>query len=109
MESCGLKEAHRRVLNWAEMARPRRGIASPVAIRGENGLRGSGAGTLGVPLGEPGVLGNFWGSQQGCQGPFRPSGRNRGSSVLAWRIPGTGEPGGLPVYGVTQLDMTETA
>ena len=24
------------------------------------------------------------------------------SSVLAWRIPGTGEPGGLPVYGVAQ-------
>ena len=24
------------------------------------------------------------------------------SGVLAWRIPGTGEPGGLPVYGVTQ-------
>ena len=24
------------------------------------------------------------------------------SSVLAWRIPGTGEPGGLPVYGVSQ-------
>ena len=24
------------------------------------------------------------------------------SSVLAWRIPGTGEPGGLPSYGVTQ-------
>ena len=24
------------------------------------------------------------------------------SSVLAWRIPGTGEPGGLPIYGVTQ-------
>ena len=24
------------------------------------------------------------------------------SSVLAWRIPGTGEPGGLPVYGVTR-------
>ena len=24
------------------------------------------------------------------------------SSVLAWRIPGTGEPGGLSVYGVTQ-------
>ena len=23
-------------------------------------------------------------------------------SILAWRIPGTGEPGGLPVYGVTQ-------
>ena len=28
------------------------------------------------------------------------------SSVLAWRIPGTGEPGGLP-YGVTQSDTTE--
>ena len=24
------------------------------------------------------------------------------SSVLAWRIPGMGEPGGLAVYGVTQ-------
>ena len=24
------------------------------------------------------------------------------SSVLAWRIPGTGEPGGLLSYGVTQ-------
>ena len=24
------------------------------------------------------------------------------SSVPAWRIPGTGEPGGLPIYGVTQ-------
>ena len=29
------------------------------------------------------------------------------SSVLAWRIPGTGEPGGLPSLGVAQLDMTE--
>ena len=28
--------------------------------------------------GEPGVSGDFWGSQEGCQGPFRPSGRNRG-------------------------------
>ena len=28
------------------------------------------------------------------------------SSVLAWRIPGTGEPGGLPSMG-TELDMTE--
>ena len=24
------------------------------------------------------------------------------SSIIAWRIPGTAEPGGLPVYGVTQ-------
>ena len=29
------------------------------------------------------------------------------SSVLAWRIPGTGEPGGLPSRGHTELDTTE--
>ena len=29
------------------------------------------------------------------------------SSVLAWRIPGTVEPGGLPSMGRTELDMTE--
>ena len=29
------------------------------------------------------------------------------SSVLAWRIPGTGEPGGLLSMGYTELDMTE--
>ena len=29
------------------------------------------------------------------------------SSVLAWRIPGTGDPGGLPSMGSTELDMTE--
>ena len=29
------------------------------------------------------------------------------SSVLAWRIPGTGEPGGLPSMGRTGLDTTE--
>ena len=31
------------------------------------------------------------------------------SSVLAWRIPGTGEPGGLPVHlrGRTESDTTE--
>ena len=64
------------------------------------------------PSWEPGVSGEFSGSQEGCQGPFRPSGRNRGlsdftftfhfhalekemathSSVLAWSIPGLGEP-----------------
>ena len=32
-----------------------------------------------APSGEPGVSGDFWGSQEGCQGPSRPSGRNRGS------------------------------
>ena len=30
------------------------------------------------PSGDPGVSGDFWGSQEGCQGPSRPSGRNRG-------------------------------
>ena len=29
------------------------------------------------------------------------------SSVLAWRIPGTGEPGGCRLWGCTELDMTE--
>ena len=29
------------------------------------------------------------------------------SSVLAWRIPGMGEPGGLPSMGHTESDMTE--
>ena len=29
------------------------------------------------PSGEPGLSGNFWGSHEGYQGPFRTSGRNR--------------------------------
>ena len=29
------------------------------------------------------------------------------SSVLAWRIPGTGELGGCRLWGHTELDMTE--
>ena len=29
------------------------------------------------------------------------------SSVLAWRIPGTGESGGCCLWGRTELDMTE--
>ena len=29
------------------------------------------------------------------------------SSVLAWRVPETGEPGGLPSMGGTELDTTE--
>ena len=28
------------------------------------------------------------------------------SSVLAWRIPGTGEPGGLCLWGCTEADTT---
>ena len=29
------------------------------------------------------------------------------SSVLAWRIPGAGEPGGLPSMGGTESDLTK--
>ena len=29
------------------------------------------------------------------------------SSVLAWRIPGTGEPGACRLWGCTEFDMTE--
>ena len=29
------------------------------------------------------------------------------SSVLAWRIPGMGEPGGLPLWGCTESDTTD--
>ena len=29
------------------------------------------------------------------------------SSVLAWRIPGMGEPGGVPSLGSTESDTTE--
>ena len=29
------------------------------------------------------------------------------SSVLAWGMPGTGEPGGLPLWGCTESDTTE--
>ena len=29
------------------------------------------------------------------------------SSVLAWTVPGTGEPGGLHLWGHTESDMTE--
>ena len=29
------------------------------------------------------------------------------SSVLAWRIPGTGEPGGCRLWGHTESDTTE--
>ena len=31
------------------------------------------------------------------------------SSVLAWRIPGMAEPGGLRLQGCTESDMTEAA
>ena len=52
-----------------------------LSCRDQEGRRGSEEAVLGpsvFPSGEPGVSGDFLGSQEGCQGPFRPSGRNRG-------------------------------
>ena len=52
-----------------------------LSCRDQEGRRGSEEAVPGpsvFPSGEPGVSGDFWGSQEGCQGPFRPSGRNRG-------------------------------
>ena len=49
----------------------------PSRSGGEKGLRGGGAG--------------------------KPQGSSRGTSVLAWRIPGTGEPGGLPAMGLHRV------
>ena len=52
-----------------------------LSCRDQEGRRGSDEVVPGhsvFPSREPGVSGNFWGSKEGCQGPFRPSGRNRG-------------------------------
>ena len=52
-----------------------------LSCRDQEGRRGSDEVVPGpsvFPSREPGVSGDFWGSQEGCQGPFRPSGRNRG-------------------------------
>ena len=52
-----------------------------LSCRDQEGRRGSEEAVPGpsvVPSGDPGVSGDFWGSQEGCQGPSRPSGRNRG-------------------------------
>ena len=48
--------------------------------------------------GEPGVSGDFWGSQEGCQGPFRTSGWNVGlllrcCSGHTWLLCPWGSPG----------------
>ena len=50
------------------------------------------------PLGEPGVSGDFWGSQEGCQGPFRPSGQDAGAHALTpqWPLP-------VPLTALTRL------
>ena len=52
-----------------------------LSCRDQEGRRGSDDGVAGTsvfPSTEPGMLGNFWVSQEGCQGPLRPSVRNRG-------------------------------
>ena len=62
-----------------------------LSCRDQEGRRGSEEAVPGpsvLPSKEPGVAGNFWGSEEGSQGPFRPSGRNRG---LPLRL--SGEPG----------------
>ena len=48
-----------------------------LSCRDQEGRRGSEEAVPGpsvFPSGETGVSGDFWGSQEGCQGPFRPSG-----------------------------------
>ena len=52
-----------------------------LSCRDQEGRRGSEEAVPGpsvFPSREPSVSGNFWGSHEGCQGPFCPSGRNRG-------------------------------
>ena len=55
------------------------------------------------PSGEPGVSGDFWGSQEGCQGPFRTSGRNRGLPLRRHSVRHHWEKGGsqwLSTHGI---------
>ena len=47
-----------------------------------------------------------WVQSLGWEDPLQ-KGTATHSSVLAWRIPRTEEPGRLPVQGVTESDMTE--
>ena len=49
------------------------------SCRDQEGIRGSEEALPGpsvFPSGHPGLSGDFWGSQEGCKGPFRPSGGN---------------------------------
>ena len=48
---------------------------------------------------------DFWGSQEGCQGPFRPSGRNRGLPLRRRGIDGS--PLGSSVPGILQARILE--
>ena len=50
----------------------------------------------------------MWESQVGSQvWEDRLKGMATHSSILAWRIPWTEEPGGTVVHGVAELDMTD--
>ena len=56
-----------------------------LSCRDQEGRRGSDEAVPGPSVfhsREPSISGNFWGSHEGCQVPFRTSGRNRG---LPWR------------------------
>ena len=62
-----------------------------LSCRDQEGRRGSEEAVPGpsvFPSGDPGLSGDFWGSQEGCQGPFRPSGRNRGLPLRRRRVQG---------------------
>ena len=68
----------------------------PGESHGQRSLEGSEEAVPGpsvFPSGEPGVSGDFWGSQEGCQGPFRPSGRlfqNFPQFIVIHRVKGFG-------------------
>ena len=49
----------------------------------------------------------MWVQSLGWEDPLE-EGMETHSSILAWRIPWTEEPGGLQSMGVTESDMTET-
>ena len=51
------------------------------------------------------MSGDFWGSQEGCQGPSRPSGRNRGLPLRRRR--GQGSPPGSSIHGIFQARVLE--
>ena len=95
--------------------------------RDQEGRRGSEEAVPGpsvFPSGEPGMSGDYWGSQEGCQGPSRPSGRNRGLPLRRRRgvvaaaakslqscptlcDPIDGSPPGSPIPGILQARVLE--
>ena len=56
---------------------------------------------MGFPCGSAGKESACSAGDLGWEDPLE-KGKDTHSSILAWRIPGTGEPGGLPSMGVTQ-------